>query len=312
MTLFATKRGVTCAVGMPRQGSRAYLLRHRRPGAHYKRHRLVVGSAVNITISAAVQRPGLGERSTRYTARQRALLQRPLPYISTAQRSCRQQRQCRRSPHRPAAPPGRRRRRRRPSNDPSVRPTHACTQVEIRKLTHFSCRKCWRWRCYCTRACSAGWGAKRLWSAGLGRVLGPWTLATPAEGFLALHDTVLKRYRVAAGSARTIHDYLRKAKQEPVAAPPRRHTTLRQAYRASQRAIARAGGDVPVFLYGDNAVPRPVAVKPPPPQLQRTKPKWGIKASAPVLYAPDDPGPRLCVSCRKVDASKSWRTWRLR
>ena len=73
-----------------------------------------------------------------------------------------------------------------------------------------------------------------------------------------------------------------KAKQEPVAAPPQRHTTLRQAYRASKRAIARAGGDVPVFLYGDNAVPRPVAIKPPPPQLQRTKPQWNIKASAPV------------------------------
>lgn len=77
-----------------------------------------------------------------------------------------------------------------------------------------------------------------------------------------------------------------KSKQEPVAAPPQRHTTLRQAHRASKRAIARAGGDVPVFLYGDNVVPRPVAVKPPPPQLQRTKPKWGIRASAPV-YSTD-------------------------
>ena len=36
--------------------------------------------------------------------------------------------------------------------------------------------------------------------------LADWRSRTPE---LALHDTVLKRYRVAAGSARTIHDYLR-------------------------------------------------------------------------------------------------------
>eukprot|EP01043_Picozoa_sp_COSAG02_P025935 COSAG02_NODE_1478_length_12404_cov_353.335067_4_plen_228_part_00 len=60
----------------------------------------------------------------------------------------------------------------------------ACTQVGIRKLTHFSCRKCWRWRCYCTWACSVGWGAKRLGSTGLGRVLGPSRLQRRASSLL--------------------------------------------------------------------------------------------------------------------------------
>ncbi len=66
----------------------------------------------------------------------------------------------------------------------SVRSSNACTQVEIRKLTHFSCRKSWRWRCYCTGACSAGWGAKRLGSTGLGRVLGPLRLQRRAPSLL--------------------------------------------------------------------------------------------------------------------------------
>ena len=68
-----------------------------------------------------------------------------------------------------------------------------------------------------------------------------------------------------------------KAQQGPVAAPPQRPTTLRQAYRASARAIRRADGDTPVFHYGDNVFPRPVKVKPPPPQLQRMCPRWGGK-----------------------------------
>ena len=68
-----------------------------------------------------------------------------------------------------------------------------------------------------------------------------------------------------------------KAQQPPVAAPPQQPTTLRQAYRASARAMRRSNDNTPVFLYGDNAFPRPVAVKPPPPQLQRMCPRWDSK-----------------------------------
>ena len=41
--------------------------------------------------------------------------------------------------------------------------------------------------------------------------------------------------------------------------------------------MRRADGDTPVFHYGDNVFPRPVKVKPPPPQLQNMCPRWGGK-----------------------------------
>jgi hypothetical protein len=65
-----------------------------------------------------------------------------------------------------------------------------------------------------------------------------------------------------------------KAQQPPVTAPPQPHKTLRQQARAADRANRRAPGNTPMFVFGDNAVPRALDIKQPPPQLSSAYQTW--------------------------------------
>eukprot|EP01044_Picomonas_judraskeda_P032557 COSAG03_NODE_12637_length_538_cov_0.915718_2_plen_109_part_01 len=83
-----------------------------------------------------------------------------------------------------------------------------------------------------------------------------------------------------------------KAQQPPVAAPPQPHKTLRQQARAAERATRRAPDNTPVFIFGDNAVPRALKIKPPPPQLSsHYDTNWNWTKHTTTAFDTNSPGP---------------------